>query len=168
MLKVLGDSYIFADNINYITQIFLMAISFNKREQEKKKQQKKLEKQKRKDERKANAGTKSFEDMIAYVDENGMLTDTPVDLDAIEEIDPSTIELSIPKKEATDDAPLVGYVDFFNAAKGFGFIKENKGTDKYFFHISNAPEGITEGNKVEFEIAKGLKGMDAINIVFAK
>jgi hypothetical protein len=50
------------------------SISSNKRELEKKKQSKRLEKQKRKEERKAN-GTSSFEDMIAYVDENGMLTD---------------------------------------------------------------------------------------------
>ncbi len=47
--------------------------SFNKRDLEKKKELKKQEKLKRKEERKANAGSGSFEDMIAYVDENGVI-----------------------------------------------------------------------------------------------
>ena len=50
-----------------------MAISFSKRELEKKKQGKKLEKQQRKEERKANRGGSSLDDMIAYVDANGMI-----------------------------------------------------------------------------------------------
>ena len=50
--------------------------SFGKRENEKKKQAKRLEKQKRKEERQAT-GTSSFDDMIAYVDENGNFTDVP-------------------------------------------------------------------------------------------
>lgn len=51
-------------------------ISFTKRDLEKKKQEKRLAKQQKKEERK-NSGTSSFEDMIAYVDENGVITDTP-------------------------------------------------------------------------------------------
>ena len=50
--------------------------TFGKRENEKKKQAKRLEKQKRKEERQA-AGTSSFDDMIAYVDENGNFTNIP-------------------------------------------------------------------------------------------
>ena len=48
-------------------------ISFTKRDLEKKKQEKRLAKQQKKEERKSN-GTSSFEDMIAYVDENGKHT----------------------------------------------------------------------------------------------
>ena len=55
-----------------------MAISFNKKELEKKRKQKRKEKQQRKEERKAS-GSKSFDDMIAYVDENGIVIDTPPD-----------------------------------------------------------------------------------------
>lgn len=57
-----------------------MAVSYNKRELEKKKQSKKLEKQQRKEDRKANKGGSSLDDMIAYVDANGMITDTPPDM----------------------------------------------------------------------------------------
>lgn len=66
-----------------------MPISFNKREVEKKKRSKKLEKQKRKEERKSS-GTRSFDDMIAYVDENGMITDTPPELNANPESEEDT------------------------------------------------------------------------------
>lgn len=46
--------------------------SFGKRENEKKKQARRVEKQNRKEERKSSGKATSFEDMIAYVDENGM------------------------------------------------------------------------------------------------
>lgn len=45
--------------------------SFGKRENEKKKQARRVEKQNRKEERKSSGKATSFEDMIAYVDENG-------------------------------------------------------------------------------------------------
>jgi hypothetical protein len=57
-----------------------MADSFGKKELEKRKEQKRKNKQLRKEERKA-VGAKSFEDMIAYIDENGSITDTPPDPD---------------------------------------------------------------------------------------
>jgi hypothetical protein len=51
-------------------------ITFSKKEKEKKKRKKKEQKQERKDERKANKST-DFNDMIAYVDEDGNLSATP-------------------------------------------------------------------------------------------
>ncbi len=51
--------------------------TFSKKENEKKKQARRLEKQNRKEERKLSGNTNSFEDMIAYVDENGRITSTP-------------------------------------------------------------------------------------------
>jgi cold shock CspA family protein len=141
------------------------AISSNKREIEKKKQSKRLEKQKRKEERKAN-GTSSFDDMIAYVDENGMITDTPPDLTKKTEVDIEDIEISVTKKEEEDEAPksFNGVVEYFNHEKGFGFIKDVRSVEKYFFHISAAPATISEGDKVTFELEKGKKGMNAVRI----
>lgn len=144
-----------------------MAVSFNKRELQKKKEQKKQEKLKRKEERKANASG-SFDDMIAYVDENGMITDTPPDPNKKQEIEIENIEVSTPKKEFVEEVPLTGRVDFFNADKGFGFIKNANNTEKYFFHISNAPANIAEGNKVSFELERGDRGMNAVKIVLEK
>lgn len=141
--------------------------SFNKREIEKKKQEKRLEKLKRKEERKANAGNGSFEDMIAYVDENGVITDTPPDLQNKQKIEVESIAVSTPKKEDIEDPILKGRVEYFNSDKGYGFIKYTGGTDKFFFHISNAPSSITEGNMVTFELERGQRGMNAVRITFA-
>lgn len=52
------------------------SITADKRENEKKRLAKRAEKQKKKEEKKLSSKN-SFEDMIAYVDENGMLTSTP-------------------------------------------------------------------------------------------
>ena len=112
-------------------------ISFTKRDLEKKKQEKRLAKQQKKEERK-NSGTSSFEDMIAYVDENGVITDTPPTTnEKPQEIDISTIEVSTPRK--TDEPVITEYegrVEFFNTSKGYGFIKNLKNAEKYFFHVS--------------------------------
>lgn len=145
-----------------------MAISFNKRELEKKKQGKKLEKQQRKEDRKASKGGGSLDDMIAYVDANGMITDTPPDLNDKPKVDAATIAVSVPKKEEAEPEPLRGRVEYFNADKGYGFIKDTASTEKYFFHISNAPSDIAEGATVGFELERGQRGMNAIAITYIK
>lgn len=146
-----------------------MANSFNKREVEKKKQSKKLEKQQRKEERKANKGGSSLDDMIAYVDINGVITNSPPDMQLAEEIDVENIMISTPKKEEEEADPVLkGRVEHFNADKGYGFIKDISNAEKYFFHISNAPQGITEGAAVTFETERGPKGMNAVKIELTK
>ena len=52
------------------------SITVGKRENEKKRLAKREEKQKKKDSKKLSSKS-SFDDMIAYVDENGMITSTP-------------------------------------------------------------------------------------------
>jgi cold shock CspA family protein len=144
-----------------------MATSFNKRELEKKKEQKRHEKQKRKEERKSNGGSASFEDMIAYVDENGVITSIPPDQTNKQKIEMENIAISTPKKEDVEIQVLQGHVEYFNSDKGYGFIKHAGSTNKYFFHISSAPASITEGNKVTFELECGQKGMNAVRITLA-
>jgi cold shock protein len=60
-----------------------------------------------------------------------------------------------------------GTVKFFNAEKGFGFISREQGDD-VFVHFSNIQaEGyktLNEGQRVEFEIARGRKGDEAQNV----
>ena len=144
-----------------------MANSFNKRELEKKKEQKRKEKQQRKEERKAS-GSRSFDDMIAYVDENGVITNAPPDPSKKKEVDLDNIVISTPKKEEMEEVVLQGRVEHFNPDKGYGFIKNLSGMEKYFFHISNAPANIAEGNMVTFELERGEKGMNAVKIVLTK
>jgi cold shock CspA family protein len=144
-----------------------MAISSNKREVQKKKEQKRLDKQKRKEERKAS-GSGSLDDMIAYVDENGVITNTPPDPVKRQEVEIESIAVSTPKKENVEEAVLTGRVDFFNSDKGYGFIKSTTDTNKYFFHITNAPANIAEGNTVTFELERGDRGLNAVKIALLR
>ena len=57
-----------------------------------------------------------------------------------------------------------GTVKWFNSAKGFGFIEREEGED-VFVHY-NAIEGdgfksLDEGDKVQFEVEEGPKGLQA-------
>lgn len=145
------------------------SLSADKRENEKKRLAKRAEKQKKKEEKKLSGKTNSFDDMIAYVDENGMITSTPPEENTQkEEIKLEEILISVPKKE--DEEPIVhrGRVEFFNTSKGFGFIKDLSGVEKYFFHINNVLTEIVENNIVTFDLERGPKGMNAINVSVEK
>jgi len=144
------------------------SMTVGKRENEKKRLAKREEKQKKKDSKKLS-NKSSFDDMIAYVDENGMITSTPpAENIKKEEINPDEIIIATPKKEDEEPAILRGRVEFFNEARGFGFIKDLAGIDKYFFHVNNVVGNISEGNIVTFDLERGAKGMNAVNICLEK
>jgi cold shock protein len=61
----------------------------------------------------------------------------------------------------------IGTVKWFNATKGYGFIERQDGPD-VFVHFS-AIEGdgyrsLQEGQRVEFTIENGPKGLQAANV----
>jgi cold shock CspA family protein len=141
--------------------------TWSKREKEKKKQKRKEEKQKRKEARaEANDGPTSFDDMIAYVDANGNITDTPPDPSEKEEIDAEDIIIGIPPKGAYEEEEEVteGTVTFFDTSKGYGFIKIKGSQESLFTHIKSHIDEISEGNLVTFDRAMGDKGPVAINV----
>ncbi|MFV0590088.1 MAG: cold-shock protein [Draconibacterium sp.] len=140
------------------------SISFNKKELEKKRAQKRKEKQQRKEERKANSGGGSLDDMIAYVDENGVITTEMPEPEKKQTISVEDIAISTPKKEDQEEEALKGRVEHFNTDKGYGFIKDLASNEKYFFHISDAFPDIAEGATITFELAKGNRGLNAVNI----
>ena len=141
------------------------SISADKRENEKKRLARRAEKQKKKEEKKLSNKANSFEDMIAYVDENGMITSTPpAENTPKEEIKLEEIVISTPQKDKEEPVIRRGRIEFFNESKGFGFIKDLSGVEKYFFHISSAPDTIAEGDKVTFEIERGTRGLAAVRI----
>ena len=61
-----------------------------------------------------------------------------------------------------------GTVKWFNADKGFGFIAPEDGSDDVFAHFSGINSGgfrsLNEGDKVEFEVQQGDRGLQATNI----
>ena len=59
-----------------------------------------------------------------------------------------------------------GTVKFFNADKGFGFIKEEGGQD-IFVHVSGLNDEIKENDNVVFDVQEGKKGLNAVNVKLA-
>ena len=143
------------------------SVTVDKRENEKKRLARRAEKQKRKEEKKLSPKANSLDDMIAYVDENGMITSTPpTENIKKEEIKQEEIVISTPKKEKEVPTVMKGRVEFFNTSKRFGFIKDLSGTEKYFFHVNNVMADISENDIVTFDLERGIKGMNAVNICF--
>ncbi|UEG50151.1 cold-shock protein [Ferruginibacter lapsinanis] len=62
------------------------------------------------------------------------------------------------------DTKNQGTVKFFNAEKGFGFIKHDDSNKETFVHVSGLLSDIKEGDKVEFDLQEGKKGMNAVNV----
>lgn len=148
-------------NIDYMAK----SMTVGKRENEKKRLAKREEKLKKKESRKMSGKANRFEDMIAYVDENGMITSTPpAENIKKEEINLEEIAIATPKKKEEEAVVLRGRVEFFNEARGFGFIKELSGVEKYFFHVNNIIGSIAENSIVTFDLERGVKGMNAVNI----
>jgi cold shock protein len=57
-----------------------------------------------------------------------------------------------------------GTIKFFNATKGYGFIKDDEGAE-IFVHITGLiDQPINTGDKVTYEVKDGKKGQNAINV----
>ena len=139
--------------------------TFNKLEREKNKAKKREEKRKKMAARReAKARGEYKQDEFVYVDFNGNFTDTPPDPAEKEQISLDSIVISPTKKDDVDDR-INGKVTFYDDEKGFGFIKNPLNQDSYFFHFSECPDQLTVGDKVEFELIRGEKGMNAVKII---
>ena len=141
--------------------------TWNKIEKEKKKAKKKKEKAAKRLERAATtADGNSLDEMIAYVDEFGRITDTPPDPADKEVIKVEDIEVGVRKKEDMEpvDENRTGIVSFFNDSKGFGFIKDLVSGESIFVHINQILEPIVENNKVTFKVERGPKGLSATDV----
>jgi cold shock CspA family protein len=139
--------------------------TYSKKEKEKKKIAQRKEKEEKKQERKANAVKGGLDTMMAYVDENGNITDTPPDPTKKLVFNVEDMQLGATKIETVVEEPnRTGTVTFFNDAKGFGFIKDAVNQESLFVHANQLNDQIKENDKVSFNTERGQKGMVAINV----
>lgn len=59
---------------------------------------------------------------------------------------------------------MQGTVKFFNDSKGFGFIKPDDSSEDIFVHSTGLVDEIRENDKVEYDVEKGRKGLNAVNV----
>lgn len=59
---------------------------------------------------------------------------------------------------------MQGTVKFFNATKGFGFIKPSDSSEDIFVHTTGLIDDIRENDQVEYEVERGKKGMNAVRV----
>lgn len=144
--------------------------TYNKKEVRNKREKKRKEKAEKRQARKENKEKKSLDDMIAYVDENGVIIDTPPDPEKKTEIEAEDIVVGVPSKSPEDkpDPIRKGTVTFMNDSKGYGFIKDAENKESVFMHVNNTEEEIHEGDIVTFEIEKGPRGLNAVRIKLYK
>ncbi|ABC81009.1 MULTISPECIES: cold-shock protein [Anaeromyxobacter] len=61
----------------------------------------------------------------------------------------------------------LGTVKWFNDAKGYGFISQEGGEDVFVHHTAIQMDGfrtLKEGERVEFDVTQGPKGLQAANV----
>jgi CspA family cold shock protein len=72
------------------------------------------------------------------------------------------------KKGKEESMKEQGTVKWFDNAKGFGFIQRVSGEDVFVHHSAIAGSGyksLEEGQAVEFNVTKGPKGWQAVDVV---
>jgi len=141
-----------------------------KKEVKKKKEKKRKDKEQKRAKKKTEGKKSGFDDMIAYVDEYGMITSTPPDPNKKSIVIAENIELNMTRNspDGVPDYIRKGVVTFFNDSKGYGFIRDLESNKSIFVHANNLQEPISENNIVVFEIGKGPKGPSALKVKLFK
>lgn len=138
--------------------------TFNKRDQQQKKLKQRKEKEMRKEERKANSQKgKGLDEMMAYLDEDGNLSDTPPDPRKAKTFNAEDILIQVPEGN-NRNMTRTGILEYFNDEKGYGFIIDKATKEKFFVHATNLLEVINISDKVLFDTERGIRGMAAINV----
>ncbi|WP_025142762.1 cold-shock protein [Pedobacter jeongneungensis] len=62
---------------------------------------------------------------------------------------------------------MQGTIKFYNESKGFGFVVTENG-DEIFVHVTGLIDKVNQNDRVEFEVAQGKKGPNAVNVKLIK
>jgi CspA family cold shock protein len=72
-----------------------------------------------------------------------------------------------PRRKGGAGSMVQGTVKWFNGQKGYGFITKDDGQDVFVHYSAIVGQGfrsLEEGQRVEFEITQGPKGLQAANV----
>ncbi|MFZ4262310.1 cold-shock protein [Sphingobacterium sp. HJSM2_6] len=128
-------------------------LTFRKKELAKKKQQKQQEKSDRREYNKSsNNKGKALEEMFAYVDEFGNISDTPPT--TTYKFKPEDLE----KPKGLEDEFVVGTVSYYNEVGHYGFIRENISRESIYFNDTLAGKVLKLNQVVKFKYVRGKQG----------
>jgi cold shock CspA family protein len=145
--------------------------TFGKKEVRKKNDKKRKDKETKRAKKKSEGKRTNFDDMIAYVDEFGMISSTPPDPDKKKiDVEVDSIELNVTRNnpQSAPDFVRKGVVSTFNNSKGYGFIRDLSSGQSVFVHANSLLEAIRENDVVVFEIGRGAKGPSAMKVKIFK
>lgn len=131
-------------------------LTFQKKERAKRKQIKKQQKQERREFNKTNNNKgKPLEEMFAYVDEFGSISDTPP-------------ELRQDNKEKTPtqnhDEFLFGRVSYYNDKGRYGFIRNNLSRETVYFNDNIVGMVLNVDEKVKYKTTRSKQGIQASEV----
>ncbi|GGH17174.1 hypothetical protein GCM10011418_19960 [Sphingobacterium alkalisoli] len=134
-------------------------ITFRKKEQAKKKQLKKQHKQEKKEFNKQNNDKgKSFEEMFAYVDEYGNISDTP----PLTKYEFKEEDLLRPEVE---DEYNYGKVSYYNDQGHYGFIRDNLSRQTVYFNDNLVGFVLKIDQKVKYKYRSSKQGNQVSEVV---
>ncbi len=143
--------------------------TFGKKEQTKKKLQKRQEKEERKLERKSNSQKgKELQEMFAYVDEHGNLSSRP----ALPGSKPAARAEGADhwqyNSKDGDTAIRVGVLEYFDTAKGYGFIRDTASKERIFVHSTALLSPVELADRVSFVVQRSPRGLTATDVKLVK
>ncbi|MBD1430108.1 MULTISPECIES: cold-shock protein [Sphingobacterium] len=133
--------------------------TFRKKEIAKKKLQKRKEKEEKKAQREdSNDKGKSLEEMFAYVDENGNISDKP----PVKKYEFKEEDLIRPEVE---DVYSFGKVSFYNEAGQYGFIRDNETRENVYFNFKILGFVLHQDQKVKFKSQSSKQGLQVTEVI---
>lgn len=139
--------------------------SSGKKDVKTKQLKKRKDKEKRREEKKVKSKKNSFDEMLAWVDENGQICSSPPDITKNLEVKVENIDISTPKGGIIKESVLFkGRINNFDESKGYGFISGPHLNKSVFVHVTDCIDEIKAGYKVVFETEMGAKGLKAVNV----
>jgi len=131
--------------------------TFRKKEIAKKKLQKRKEKEEKRAQRQeSNDKGKSLEEMFAYVDENGNISDTP----PVKKYEFKEEDLVRPEEEYA-----YGKVSFYNEVGQYGFIRDNETRENVYFNFKILGFVLHQDQKVKFKSKSSRQGLQVTEVI---